>query len=110
MKTGRRLRVGILAACLWLLPGPVEAACTVSTTSVNVGAYDVFAAVASDSTGIVTFRCDARTTVTVQLARGSAATFAPRTLRQGADVLNYNLYLNSARTTVWGDGTGGLPS
>ena len=22
-------------------------------------------------------------------------------------MLNYNLYLNSARTTVWGDGTGG---
>ena len=27
-------------------------------------------------------------------------------MKSGAVVLNYNLYSNSTRTTVWGDGTG----
>ena len=32
---------------------------------------------------------------------------SPRTLRKGSEVLQYNLYRNAARTTIWGDGTGG---
>lgn len=28
-------------------------------------------------------------------------------MRQGSEVLSYNLYLDSTRTIIWGDGTGG---
>lgn len=97
------LTVGMIAAS----GSRADAACTVSTTGVSFGSYDVFTGTANDSTGFVTFRCDARTTVTVRLDRGSSPTFAPRTLRQGATVLTYNLYRNTARTTIWGDGTAG---
>lgn len=93
-------------ACL-LSAGEAEAACTVSTTGVAFGTYDVFATSADDANGSIRVRCDTASTVTVQIGRGSAPTFAPRAMRQGPLVLNYNLYRNSARTTVWGDGTAG---
>jgi spore coat protein U-like protein len=86
---------------------PVEAACTVSTTSIAFGTYDVLAASATDSTGVVTMRCTTKTTVTVQLDRGAATTFSPRTMKQASAVLTYNLYKETARTTIWGDGSGG---
>ena len=28
-------------------------------------------------------------------------------MRSGGNSLSYNLYLNAARTTIWGDGSGG---
>jgi hypothetical protein len=45
--------------------------------------------------------------IRIQLNRGSSASFNPRTLQNGTEILNYNLYLDSARTSIWGDGTGG---
>lgn len=29
------------------------------------------------------------------------------TMRMGSEILNYNLYRDSTRSTIWGDGTGG---
>jgi spore coat protein U-like protein len=95
------------AALLLACARPADAACTVSTTSVAFGTYDVFAATATDSTGVVSVRCDTRTTLSVQVGKGAAPTFLPRTLKQATTSLNYNLYQDSARTVVWGDGTGG---
>ena len=37
---------------------------------------------------------------------GGAGTFDPRRMLNGAEALNYNLYLDAARTQIWGDGTG----
>src|SRR5205823_2483703 len=37
----------------------------------------------------------------------SGATLAVRKMTSGSDLLNYALYTDSARTTVWGDGAGG---
>ena len=45
--------------------------------------------------------------VVVQLGTGSAGSFNPRTMRRSGEPLNYNLYLNAARTQVWGNGTSG---
>jgi len=41
----------------------------------------------------------------VDLSTG-AGTYANRTLVNGSDTLNYNLYTTSGYGTVWGDGTG----
>ena len=38
---------------------------------------------------------------------GGAPTFNPRRMLKGAEALTYNLYRDAARTTIWGDGTGG---
>jgi spore coat protein U-like protein len=102
---GRVVVAVVLLLGLW--SSAAEAACTVSTTSVSFGTYDVFTATADDSTGTVSVRCDAATSVTIQIGRGSSPTFAPRTMTQGASALGYNLFRNNARTIIWGDGTSG---
>jgi spore coat protein U-like protein len=100
-----RLLCGLGLALLWC--GRAEAAhCTISTTSVNFGSYDVFAGTPTDTTGTVSFTCSGNADVTITLSKGASSSYNPRTLNGGADTLNYNLYKDAARTTVWGDGTG----
>ncbi len=90
------------------IPLAALAACTVSVTPLNFGAYDVFDAGPRDSTATVTYKCSSPvSTVTITLDRGRAPTFNQRQMVQGPHALNYNLYLDTARSLIWGDGTGG---
>ena len=87
---------------------PARAACTINTTPSIFGAYNVFAVTPLDSTGSVTIHCtQLDKDVLVTLDRGGAPTFNPRRMLNGSESLNYNLYLDAARTSIWGDGTGG---
>ena len=97
--------IGMLHASEALAQSP---SCTISTLSVSFGNYNVFSGTALDSTGRVTYNCNSTAmNITVSLSKGSSTTYNPRTMRKGAEVLNYQLYRNSARTNIWGDGTGG---
>jgi spore coat protein U domain-containing protein, fimbrial subunit CupE1/2/3/6 len=100
-------RAALVMLAVLACPAAAAAQCTISTTAVNFGAYDVFAAAPRDSTGSVTYNCLLPLSVQITLTRGSSASFAPRTLTKGAETLGYNLYLNSGRSAIWGDGTGG---
>lgn len=109
----RRYLVAVAAGCA-LAASPIAwdradaiSSCTISTTAVAFGTYNVYASTANSSTGSVTVRCNGGGTVTITLSSGSAPTFAPRTAKNGTNALNYNLYLDAAHTLVWGDGTGG---
>jgi spore coat protein U-like protein len=108
MRTTRLLTI-LLAAGVLSAAATAEAACTISTTAVNFGSYNVFSASPDDATGQVTYRCTAPRPplVTIQLDKGGAPSFNPRQMRMGSEILNYNLYLDSTRSTIWGDGTGG---
>lgn len=86
---------------------PSEAACTITTTPIAFGPYDVFAPAPTDSTGTVSFQCFINLNVTVSLSRGANPTFTPRTLRKKSERLDYDLFIDAARTTIWGDGTRG---
>lgn len=82
----------------------------VRVDAVFFGLYDPFYNGHTDSTGAVVFRCtDVQPTdsVVVELDRGGSGTFAPRKMSGGGWELAYNLYLDAARTVVWGDGTSG---
>ena len=84
------------------------ASCTISVNGVSFGAYDVFSATALDSTGTVTISCRGNAiNVSVTLSKGAANSFSPRAMSSGADTLTYNLFTDAARSTIWGDGTGG---
>jgi spore coat protein U-like protein len=108
----RRIRrlAGLLGmvACALASAARAEAACTVSTTGVNFGAYSVFNPSPTDTTGTLTLHCTGlNIIVTATLSTGSSGTYATRTLRRGAERLNYNLFADATRTTVLGDGNGG---
>lgn len=102
-------RIAFLA--LLFLPPPAWALCTsigVSATPVDFGVYDPATAGPATTTGTVTVQCGIGIlpAFTVSLSKGSGS-FAQRTMQQGADVLDYNLYTDSQHMIVWGDGNDG---
>lgn len=109
MRTTRLFTILLAGAGTLLAVATAEAACTISTTPVAFGTYNVFAASPDDATGHITYRCTAPRPplVRIHLDKGGAPTFSPRQMRQGSEILNYNLYLDSTRATIWGDTTGG---
>lgn len=101
--------LGVLLAALWV--PTARAQCTVSVSGFAFGSYDVFSATNLDSSANLTINCTINTNVRVTM--GPSATSGNINTRQlrpasGTDRLNYNLFINSGRTVVWGDSvTGG---
>ena len=105
----RASRIAAISLALVLvLPGISAADCSITTTGVNFGPYDVFDTSPVDSTGSVRYQCSGNTpSFTIAIGSGSSPIFTTRTLRNGSETLNYNLYLDAARTSIWGEGTSG---
>jgi spore coat protein U-like protein len=121
MPTFVRARVpfaGAVAAAFWLCAGaPSWALCLgICTCDVSAQAtaftYNPFSAAPKNvSSGEVSVHCSANVSVlfsyTVKLSRGGAASYATRRMVSGANQLSYQIYDDSGRTTIWGDGTAG---
>lgn len=115
MRTPRAKRRVIAAALTAFMPLTSHAlleSCDVTSTNLAFGVYDPLSASPHDRTGTITVRC----TVTliglvsnwdIRLSRGNSSTFNPRNLLNGGNTLLYDIYTTSARTTIWGDGSGG---
>ena len=101
------LRVWLFAGSLLLSQSAFAVVCTISSAGgLAFGSYDVFNATNLDGAGTINISCDVSAPFTTALSAGGG-TFATRTLASGANLLNYNLYTDAARTTIWGDGTAG---
>ena len=75
----------------------------------SFGAYDVYDG-NLDSAGSIAYQCTGVVpgdTVTIELTIGGAPSYLPRQLQSGTNRLNYNIYLDASRITIWGNGTGG---
>ena len=83
------------------------ATCAISTTaSISFGAYSVFNASPTDSTGTLSFVCTGVTgPLTISLT--GIQPDGNRTLKNGADMLSYHVFADAARSQPWGDGTFG---
>jgi spore coat protein U-like protein len=97
-------------ACGVSIPVLAATACTVTTTDVAFGSYSPFNNTSRESIGSVGVICTAQVgqtiTYAIKLTSGSGS-FAARQMASGASRLGYNLFTDSPRTLVWGDGTGG---
>jgi spore coat protein U-like protein len=89
-------------------PFAAQGACSLTSTSIAFGSYDIFSPSPLDTLGQVIFRCGNNDhNVSISLDKGGAPTFNPRRMLNGTSSINYNLYLDAARTIIWGDGTNG---
>lgn len=80
--------------------------CEMTPQSVSFGSYDPLSTQSVDGVGNISVRCDAEATFSISLGSGSG-TFSARQIASGSSVLEYNLYTDPSRLTVWGDGTSG---
>ena len=105
---------GLLALGLSLLPQLAKAqaaSCTTSVTPLAFGNYVPSQAGDVDTTSTIRVDCSSglpqAIAYSIALSTGSSGSYANRTLGMGTDRLNYNLYTDANRSTVWGDGSGG---
>lgn len=105
------LLAGVLAAGAALADGE-GCTCSPSSTLLHFGAYDVLGGAPLDSAGHFSVTCrldrgrgrETRVRYSARLGTGT-----PRHLAAlgHSDRLNYEVYVDAARTQPWGDGTGG---
>jgi len=96
---------------LFCLVRNAAAVCTVSTNAVDFGSYNVLLAGATDTVSSVTVDCDETPPPYVTISIGPSSNsggFDPRQMKLsgGSEFINYNLYTDSGRTRIWGDGSG----
>lgn len=106
---GRAARAALAVAAILLmgLAAPAQAKCTISSTSVIFGMYNVFNTSPLDSTGTISFKCGKRDkNILITLGRGGSSSFS-RVMRSGTAQMAYNLYRDATHTSIWGDGTSG---
>lgn len=97
------------AAVLASLPALAATTCTMNVPSSMVfGTYDTIHAATSAVTISVNCSGNGNPTPNVTASAGGG-TFANRLMTRtgGTQTLGYNLYLDSAHTSIWGDGTSG---
>lgn len=115
----RAARAPVFGACLaaaaaLACPDAQAAAdCAASTIPVAFGAYDPLATAPLDSAGRVTVVCTytaggtSQVSFIASLSPGNSGTYTQRRLRDGTAFLLYNLYSDTARSLIWGDGRNG---
>jgi spore coat protein U-like protein len=108
--TQRSLKIGATSVVVLLLILTAENqsgnSCVVSTTPVAFGAYDPYALTPVLSQGSVQYRCvGSIRTVRVSITAGGAGSF--NRYMSGPGRLYYNLFIDAAQQTIWGDGSGG---
>lgn len=107
-----RLLLAFVAAGAALVGAPARAdiRCSIeNVTPVSFSTYDVFRTSPLDAQGSVTYTCRGvgQRTVSIDLSSGSSGQFSSRSMTSTEGALPYNLFLDSACTTIWGDGGGG---
>jgi spore coat protein U-like protein len=86
----------------------ITASCTInSAATLNFGSQGVLAANV-DQTSVLQVQCTNTTPYNIGLnaGAGTGATVAVRKLTSGANTVNYSLYSDTGRATVWGNTVG----
>lgn len=82
--------------------------CLFSTNVLNFGVYDVFSVMPNDSISNIQIICqDQIATVALSVDKGLYGSIQSRIMQSDQNSLNYNVYWDSARTILAGDGVNG---
>lgn len=108
------IRWCLLALLAAMMPAAAQActlcSCTTSTTSLSFGSYTPVSAAPTDATAQVSINCSGLVSlfglVEIRASPGGSGDPLQRRMAQGAATLRYNLFTNSARTQILGDGSG----
>ena len=117
MRTDGWLRAAALLAAAWPLAAPAATTCSSSNVALAFGPYLSIVAAPLDAQANLIVTCKrtvpdvspAKTTIVVALgpSQGSNSIQNRQMFSGGtADLLNYNVYLDSGRISVWGNTTG----
>lgn len=107
------------SAGLWSVSALADSCEFTTTSGVAFGLYDPLTGSHRDSDGSITLSCrktglgaifGGSIDYEIRLNAGSSGSFMPRAMSSGVDTLEYNLYTEQTRNTVWGDGAGGTVS
>jgi spore coat protein U-like protein len=94
-----------LAAALAAATPASAQQCTLTVTGVSFGDYDGSDVSSLYGEGSVRVRCPGSVSnLSVSISTGWSGTFNPRAMMNGTEALQYNLFLDAGRTTIWGDG------
>jgi spore coat protein U domain-containing protein, fimbrial subunit CupE1/2/3/6 len=99
----------LLLVALGAAPAAAQVCTQVTAVAVAFGAYDERAASHLNGTGQVRVQCDTGVAYQVSLDPGGhAGSDFARAMGDAGGIyrLQYNLYIDSTRTQIWGDGTG----
>lgn len=86
----------------------VQAVCEVTATDLGFGTYTAQSGTPLQGTTVLRATCTPSQTYHIGLDQGQSpgATVNQRKMVSGAQSLNYQLYSDSARSTIWGNTTG----
>ncbi len=88
-----------------------DAACSMSVTNVIYGAYTPASFAPLDGMGNIAVSCDGTQgqliAYTIVLNGGNSGGYLARKMGYDGYAINYNNYLDAARTKIWGDGNAG---
>jgi len=80
--------------------------CTITFNNINHGTVTTLAADNDAASAGDNITCSFADSYSIALNVGTGGgTYATRTLANGANTLNFNVYSDAARTKVWGDGS-----
>ena len=105
-------RVLLTILCVLLMTDFARASqCTVTGSTTAFGVYSSTGTNPIDTTGKITVSCTGTGNVSyvIALSTGASGTYLTRRMNNTTPTykLNYNLYVDSARTRLWGNGTSG---
>ncbi|RYG87931.1 SCPU domain-containing protein, partial [bacterium] len=81
----------------------VLSSCSVTALPLVFGVYSPTAASPVDASTTISVFCTLNSAYTLKLNVGTGGgTYATRTLTDGSNTLNFNLYTTSARSSIWG--------
>jgi spore coat protein U-like protein len=98
------------ATSTFQVSGQVVATCSISATPLSFGTtiptpvnsnIDVASTITATCSNAVAY------TIALNAGQGAGATMASRKMSSGVNTVNYTMYTDAARNTVWGDGTAG---